>query len=202
MNVPVIQRIQNDNMARQRNFFIGCLLLMLIANFLLSAKLYLVSEKIVMVPGIARQYEIDGEEVSGSYLEEAALLYISALLDLTPTTVEDKKEMILRNVSRRSPDSLKSLQEYFADAIEQHKKFQLVTTFSPKKLYVNTRSRQVIADGILTTVFGKRAHEEKQVKYKISFDFEGGRLFLKGFAEIAGEESRETDKTRRGHDEI
>ena len=53
-----------------------------------------------MVPGISKEMTIDGDNVSQSYLEETALLFISALLDLTPTTIEAKKDIIFKYASK------------------------------------------------------------------------------------------------------
>jgi type IV conjugative transfer system protein TraE len=173
---------------RQRNFFAGALGLMLITVFLLSARLSATTEKIVMVPGISKEMSVSGSDVSQSYLEETALLFISALLDLTPTTVSTKRDVILKYASKRSPESLKSLREYFAASEIEHKKFQLSTFFAPKKLHVDSKNLQVIVDGMLSTTFGKRGFEEKEVKYRLSFDYVGGYLQLREFTQITKRE--------------
>lgn len=176
MKVPAI--------VRQRNFFAGCLALAVLANFLLVSKLASTSEKIIMVPGITKELMVEGDSVSGSYLQETALLFTSALLDLTPTTAEAKRDIILKHVSKRSSGAMKSLQEYLARAVDEHKKFQLSTFFAPKKLHVDSKNLQVIVDGILTSTFGKRGFEEREVRYKLSFDYVGGYLQLKEFLEL------------------
>ncbi len=177
-------QIGNESIIRQRNFFAGCLALAVGSCFLLSGKLASTSEKILMVPGISKEMIIDGDKVSQNYLEETALLFISALLDLTPTTIDAKKEIILKYASKRSPESLKSLQDYFAQASNNLKKFQLSTFFAPKKLYVDSKTLEVIAEGLLSTTFGKRGFEEREVKYKLSFDYVAGHLQLKEFNEL------------------
>ena len=177
-------QIGNESIIRQRNFFAGCLALAVGSCFLLSGKLASTSEKILMVPGISKEMIIDGDKVSQNYLEETALLFISALLDLTPTTIEAKREIILKYASKRSPESLKSLQDYFAQASNNLKKFQLSTFFVPKKLYVDSKTLEVIAEGLLSTTFGKRGFEEREVKYKLSFDYVAGHLQLKEFNEL------------------
>ncbi len=177
-------QIENKSIIRQRNFFAGCLALAIGSCFLLSGKLASTSEKILMVPGISKEMVIDGDKVSQNYLEETALLFISALLDLTPNTIEAKKEIILKYASKRSSESLKSLQDYFAQASNNLKKFQLSTFFSPKKLYVDSKTLEVIAEGLLSSTFGKRGFEERAVKYKLSFDYVAGHLQLKEFNEL------------------
>jgi len=159
MKENVQMQIQSELITRQRNFFAGCLALALGSSFLLSIKLASTSEKIFMVPGISKEMLIDGDNVSQSYLEETSLLFISALLDLTPTTIDAKKDIILKYSSKRSPESLKSLQEYFASASNNIKKFQLSTFFAPKKLYVDSKKLEVIAEGSLSSTFGKRGFD-------------------------------------------
>lgn len=191
MTQDIQKQIDLAQITRQRNFFAGCLGLALVANFLLSAKLSLTQEKIVMVPGISKEMIVEGDNISQSYLEETALLFISALLDLTPTTVDAKRDIILKYASKRTPRSLKSLQEYFADCAANHKKFQLSTFFAPKKLHVDSKNLQVIVEGLLSTTFGKRGFEERSVKYKLSFDYVGGHLQLKEFVELKQKDASE-----------
>lgn len=172
------------NIIRQRNFFAGCLLLAVIANFLLVAKISSARERVIMVPGITKDLIVEGSMVSQSYLEETALLFASALLDLTSDTVDLKKNIILKHASTRSEESLKSLQNYFALKEEEHKKFGLSTFFAPKQIQVDAKNLQVFIDGLLTSTFGKRGFEQNHVKYLLSFDYVGGHLRLKEFKQV------------------
>ena len=169
---------------RQRNFFAGCMGLAVLSTALLAGKLSTMQEKIVMVPTLSKEMIIDGNNVSASYLEESALLYASTLLDLTAETIPAKRNLILKNASIRSEDSIKSLQEYFAKKEEEHKKFGLMTFFAAKKIEVEPRKLQVTIEGLLTSTFGKRGIEEERVKYLMAFDFVGGMLKLKEFKQI------------------
>lgn len=201
--------IKRDYLTRQRNFFAMLCGLLVVANCAVALKLATSSERLIMVPGINTQMEIEGTRVSRSYLEETALLYISALLDLSPSTSQIKKEMVLRNTSKRNKEGVKALQEYFAESVLEHKKFNLFTSFAPKKLHVDAGKMQVIVEGILTTMFGQKARSEEEVKYKMNFDFEGGKLLLSEFIKIKTQEKSEKnteknteEKLDRGSDEI
>ena len=105
MEVNTEQRLQNISIIRQRNFFAGCTLLAVISNFLLVAKISSTTERIIMVPGITKDLAVEGSVVSQSYLEETALLFASALLDLTADTIDAKKNIILKHASTRSDQS-------------------------------------------------------------------------------------------------
>lgn len=184
MEVNIEDRVQNISIIRQRNFFAGCTLLIVIANFLLVIKISSTTERIIMVPGITKDLVVEGSIVSQSYLEETALLFASALLDLTSDTIEAKKNIILKHASIRSEQSLKSLQNYFASKEEEHKKFGLSTFFAPKQIYIDSKNLQVVIEGLLTSIFGKRGFEQNNVKYLLSFDYVGGHLKLKEFSQI------------------
>ena len=97
MEVNTEDRLQNISIIRQRNFFAGCTLLAVISNFLLVVKISSTTERIIMVPGITKDLSVEGSIVSESYLEETALLFASALLDLTADTISLKKNIILKH---------------------------------------------------------------------------------------------------------
>lgn len=196
MDIKAEDRMQNISIIRQRNFFAGCTLLLVIANFLSAVKIATTAERIIMVPGITKDFAVEGEVVSQSYLEETALLFASALLDLTADTIEAKKNVIFKHVSTRSEQSLKSLQSYFAGKEEEHKKFGLSTFFSPKQIHVDTKNLRVVIEGLLTSTFGKRGFEQNNVKYLLSFDYVGGHLKLKEFSQIKTKAEDRSDKDR------
>ena len=194
MEVNTEGRLQNISIIRQRNFFAGCTLLAVIANFLLVAKISSTTERIIMVPGITKDLAVEGSVVSQSYLEETALLFVSALLDLTADTISLKKNIILKNTSTRSEHSLKSLQSYFASREDEHKKFGLSTFFAPKQMQVDSKNLQVVIEGVLTSTSGKRGFEQNTLKYLLSFDYVGGHLKLKEFTQVK-------PKTKEGNDQ-
>lgn len=199
MQVNIEDQGLNVSIMRQRNFFAGCMALAVIANFLLAIKIFNTRERIIMVPGITKDLVVEGSQVSQGYLEETALLFASALLDLTADTLAFKKNIILKHASTRSEQSLKSLQDYFALKEEEHKKFGLSTFFAPKQIQVDTKNLQVIIDGLLTSTFGKRGFEQNNVKYLLSFDYVGGHLKLKEFTQVrpkAKEPNKDEDESK------
>ena len=194
MEINTEDKFQNTSIMRQRNFFAGCTLLAVIANFLLVVKISSTTERIIMVPGITKDLAVEGSVVSQSYLEETALLFVSALLDLTADTISLKKNIILKHASAGSEQSLKSLQSYFANKEDEHKKFGLSTFFAPKQMQVDSKNLQVVIEGVLTSTFGKRGFEQNTLKYLLSFDYVGGHLKLKEFTQVK-------PKTKEGNDQ-
>ena len=196
MEVNTEDQLRNISIIRQRNFFAGCTLLAVIANFLLVVKISSTTERIIMVPGITKDLAVEGSIVSQSYLEETALLFISALLDLTADTIDAKKNIILKHASTRSEQSLKSLQSYFASKEDEHKKFGLSTFFAPKQIHVDAKNLQVVIEGVLTSTFGKRGFEQNTLKYLLSFDYVGGHLKLKEFMQVKPKTKDSNDENK------
>ena len=204
MEVNTEERLHNISIIRQRNFFAGCTLLAVISNFLLVAKISSTTERIIMVPGITKDLAVEGSVVSQSYLEETALLFASALLDLTADTIDAKKNIILKHASTRSEQSLKSLQSYFAAKEDEHKKFGLSTFFAPKQMQVDAKNLQVVIEGLLTSTFGKRGFEQNTLKYLLSFDYVGGHLKLKEFTQVkpkSKEPNKDQYKDKEGNED-
>jgi len=193
MEIKIEDIEQNTLIVRQRNFFAGCTALAVFASFLLAVKISSTTERIIMVPGITKELIVEGSIVSQSYLEETALLFASALLDLTADTIDAKKKIILKYASTRSEKSLKSLQDYFASKEDEHKKFGLSTFFAPKKMLVDSKNLQVVIEGLLTSTFGKRGFEQNNVKYLLIFDYVAGHLKLKEFTQL---KPKDTDKDK------
>lgn len=176
--------LRYEKVTQQRNFFIVGVIILVISNLLLCLKIFLKEEKIIMVPGITQEMSIIEGRVSNSYLEECSLLFLSTLLDLTPDTVKYKKDMILKYLSGRSPKELQSIKDYFAKAEAEHIKFTMSTYFTPIKLDLFTKDLKVIAEGKLTSSFGKKGYESRDAKYYLGFDLIGRQLKLKEFYEI------------------
>lgn len=177
---------------RQRNLFLSVAGLLLAANFLLAVKLYRSEEIVTAIPGLSKTMSISEHGVSESYLEEWSLLYLSALLDLSPATVEHKRDMILKHTAASNSKYLQNIKEYFANSIAEHKKFGISTYFTPKHLDIDTKNLKVIASGTLTSSFGKKAApKEELAHYLISFQQVGRIIKLKEFYRIKEEKKQQ-----------
>ena len=184
--------LRYEKVTQQRNFFVVGVIILAISNFLLCLKIFLKEEKIIMVPGITREMSIIEGKVSNSYLEESSLLFLSTLLDLTPDTVKHKRDIILKYISGTSQKELQEIKDYFSKAETEHIKFTMSTYFTPIKLDLFTRELKVIAEGKLTSNFGKKGYESRDAKYYLSFELVAGHLKLKEFYEIELPKNRNT----------
>lgn len=173
-----------DQVRKQRNLFLLVATILLVGNLLLSLKIFSLEEKIIMVPGISQEISVTNGQVSRSYLEESSLLFLSSLLDLTPDTVAHKRDMVLKYTSSRSQQEMQNIKNYFIEAEEEHKKFNMSTYFTPNKLEANVKNLEVVAIGILSSNFGKNGWESKKTSFVLKFEFVAGHLKLREFYEL------------------
>lgn len=179
-----------DRITKQRNLFLVLTLVLATSVLLIALRLATFDQRIVMVPGIGTEMSVSGREVSGSYLEEVALLFLSHLLDISASSVRYKRQLVLSYTSFSDPTYSKAINAYFAKLEEKYSKFDLSTHFTAKTIKVNTKKLEVIADGILTSWYGKKGHDSQELSYKISFEYIGGFLRLKEFTGLSEEQQR------------
>lgn len=172
---------------RQRNLFLTLVLGLALSNLLLALKLVTFDQRIILVPGLQQEMSVSNKQVSSSYLEQMAMVFLSALLDISPHDIQYKKALVLKSTSNSSRAYSKAINDYFAKAEEEYSHFNLATYFTVKNLQINQSDLQVVAHGILTSWFGKSGHEVKEVSYLMSFDYSGGVLRLKEFQQVEGQ---------------
>jgi type IV conjugative transfer system protein TraE len=173
-----------QRLAKQRNLFLLLTLISSSSVLLLGTRLATFDQKVVLVPGISRQMTVSGNDVSGSYLEETALLFLSHLLDISAGDINHKKELVLKYTSYSNSDYSKAINDYFAAACMEYSKFDLSTHFTVKNLQIDQKEMAVVANGVLTSWYGKKGHESREESYRISFEYNGGLLRLKGFERL------------------
>ena len=182
----------HETVKRQKNLFLGFSILLLIISCALSLKIVSIDEKVIMVPALRQTISVSSNEVSAGYLEEmSSLVFLPSLLDLSADNVTYKRDLILKYTSQSSKEYMKAIAEYFAHAKEQYSKFDLSTHFTAKNMEIDQNNLVVIANGILTSIHGKRGHESKAASYRISYEFNVGQLRLKEFNQVLGDEELE-----------
>lgn len=181
---------------RQRNLFLGGMVLMCLSNVLLCTKVAMQETTTVLVPALQQEMIVSSSGVSKSYIEEMTLLFLSNLLDLAPSDIGHKKDLVLKYSSNSNKEAARKLVDYFLKCELDYKRFDLTTYFSVKNLEIDLEALTVIASGILTSYYGKSGYESEQETYKLEFDLQGGMLRLKSFVRIVDEERAAKDRAR------
>lgn len=173
-----------DVVARQRNLLLVLLIATSISCSALSMMLMNQTEKIVLVPGLNQEVWVTDKGVSGSYLEEAAAMYLPMLLDLESGSIDWKKERLMTYVSQSDPSYMQELIRYFDSTKEKYKKFSLSTHFAVKSFETDEQKLIVKASGQLVSRFGERGYHNLPTVYALSFEWVAGKLLLKSFVRL------------------
>lgn len=181
---------------KQRNIGLLAFGIMLLTNLLLALGIISNHREIIMVPGITQEFKISGNKVSSSYLEEMSHMFLSGLLDLTPENVKYKKDLVLKYTMA---DSVSVINKYFAEAQEQHEKFELHTYYSVKSMEIWSDKMEVKSYGILNSRFGRSGYDEKPIQYLLRYEMNGGILRLKSFTLIDEEDEKAEQKKAKGN---
>jgi conjugal transfer pilus assembly protein TraE len=163
---------------KQRNFFLMMSCLLLITSTLISFKAFVTDVRTILVPGISETLEISNKNVSESYLRRASHMFLSLLLDLSPSDIEFKRDSILKLTASGSYNDISS---YFNEQVEKMQKFKVSTYFTPKEMQIDAKNLKVIAKGIFTSRFGTNGQEEKDISFFMEFSYENGFLLIKRF---------------------
>ena len=183
MNLQVAMQ-GGDRVVKQRNLFLLLTILLSIAVSSLSLRMLAMEERIIMVPPLTSEVIISNRKVSSGYLEQMTYVFLNSLLDLSATDVLHKRDMILKYTSNSDAGFTKKINEYFAESETKYKNFDLVTYFTVKNMVIDEVKNEVIANGILTSRYGKQGFESTPASYRLKYELSGGYLRLMEFNKV------------------
>ncbi len=186
-----------NRITRQRNLFLLLTILLSLSSTLLSIKILVQEERIIMVPPLTSEVVISNRKVSSSYLEQMSMVFLNSLLDLSATDILHKRDLILKYTSNADSSFAKKINEYFAESLDKYKHFDLVTYFTVKNMEIDETTGEVIAHGTLTSRYGKHGFESTPTSYRLSFEFSGGYLRLKEFNRVRDEDETKKDENKK-----
>ncbi len=145
-------------------------------------------ERIVLTPpAIERSFWVTKDKVSASYLEQMGSFIAYLTLDVSPSSVEWKKTMLLQYVAPDVYGALQTRQDLEADRL---KRLNATTQFSVAQLVPNEDSLTVNLKGRLATFINGTRTSDVEKEYVVAFEYTGNRIQLKRFEEW-------TDGTRK-----
>ena len=139
-------------------------------------------ERVVLVPpSISQPFWVSGGLASHAYLEQMGSFVAWLVLDVTPDSIDWKKDTLLSYVQPDQHGGLKARQEVEADRL---KRLNASTYFAPQQLVPDEARQQVVVYGRLRTLINGLETASEQKAYRIRFHFIGGRLQLNTFEEV------------------
>lgn len=169
--------------ARNRNmgFVISILSLCLLISGVSVLSVIGTERTIVVPPNISKTFWVTGTKASADYLEQMGSFIAWLILDVSPSSIDWKRDMLLTYVSPDKFGALKSQQDLEADRLKQ---LNASTFFLPQQVVVDEPSQGVVVRGRLRTQVNGQDTTTESKAYLAKFQYAGGRVHLETFKEI------------------
>lgn len=169
---------------RRRDHLIGFLLLLVLIASMTIYRLIGAERTVVTPPAISKTFWVSGEKVGNAYLEQMGGYVAWLILDVTPASIEWKKDALLTFVAPEHYGALKIRQEVEAERL---RRLNASTYFLLQQLEPDEEKQSVVLTGLLRTTVNGQETRPVQCRYLAGFSFKGGRTHLSMFKEINDE---------------
>jgi len=136
---------------------------------------------VVVPPSINKSFWVERDRVSSEYLEQMGSFIAWLILDVTPSSVDWKREILLGYVLPDQHGAMKTRQELEATRL---KRINASTVFMPQQLVSSEDAQSVTVRGRLRTLVNGQETSNDTKAYLVEFVYAGGRVHLKGFKEV------------------
>jgi len=136
---------------------------------------------VVVPPTIDKTFWVSRDKASGEYLEQMGGFMSWLVLDVTPSSIDWKKNILLGYVEPDQYGALKTRQEVEAERL---KRINASTMFMPQQLVPSEDKQSVVVRGRLRTLVNGFETANDLKAYLIEFSFNGARMHLKTFKEV------------------
>jgi conjugal transfer pilus assembly protein TraE len=136
---------------------------------------------LVVPPSINKSFWVERDKASAEYLEQMGTFIAWLVLDVTPSAIDWKKDVLLGYVEPEQHGALKARQEIEALRL---KRINASTAFTPQQLVPSEDTQSVVVRGRLRTLVNTQETSNEAKTYLIEFSYAGGRMHLKTFKEV------------------
>jgi conjugal transfer pilus assembly protein TraE len=180
------ERLKTDiTEVRHRNRSLAMLVGLLAGGHLLALVIIvnlLGSERTVVVPpSINKSFWVNRDKASTEYLEQMGAFIAWLVLDVTPASIDWKKDLLLGYVEPDQYGLLKTRQELEASRL---KRINASTVFQPQQLVASEATQSVVVRGRLRTLVNGEETSNDLKAYQVELSYIGGRMHLKTFKEV------------------
>lgn len=170
---------------RRRNRGLGMTVAGLVFGHILALVIILSllgSERTIVVPpAIDKSFWVTKNRVSKEYLEQMGAFVGWLILDVSPASIDWKKDILLTYVPPEEHGAMKTRQELEAERL---KRMNASTYFMPQQLVPNEENQSLVIVGRLRTQVNGQDTATETKSYLAEFRFAGGRIHIKSFKEI------------------
>ena len=136
---------------------------------------------VVVPPSINKSFWVSRDKASSEYLEQMGSFIAWLVLDVTPASIDWKKDILLGYVEPEQHGELKTRQELEAARL---KRINAATVFAPQQLVPSEAAQSVVIRGRLRTLVNGFETANELKAYLIEFSYAGARMHLKAFKEV------------------
>lgn len=136
---------------------------------------------VIVPPSIDKSFWVSRDKASSEYLEQMGSFIAWLVLDVTPSSIDWKKGVLLGYVEPAQYGALKTRQEVEAERL---KRINASTLFMPQQLVPSEEAQTVIVRGRLRTLVNGFETTNDLKAYLVEFSFNGARMHVKTFKEI------------------
>lgn len=136
---------------------------------------------VVVPPSINKSFWVERDKASAEYLEQMGSFIAWLVLDVTPASIDWKKDVLLGYVEAEQHGALKTRQELEAMRL---KRINASTAFMPQQLVPSEDAQSIVVRGRLRTLVNGQETANDLKAYLVEFSYAGGRMHLKTFKEV------------------
>lgn len=170
---------------RRRNRGLGLAVGALAAGLLLALAIIInllgTVRTVVVPPSLSKSFWVTADRASSEYLEQMGSFVAWLILDVTPSTIDWKKDILLGYVDPAQYDPLKTRQEVEAERL---KRINAATAFAPQQLVASEDTQSLVVRGRLRTLVNGYETANDLKAYRIEFGHAGARMHVIGFKEV------------------
>jgi conjugal transfer pilus assembly protein TraE len=179
-----IQKSLLMHLITRRNAFLSIAIISLFTNLILVIAFItcLGKERIILVPPtIEKSFWVENNLVSAEYLSEMSHFFIGLRFNVSPSTAETQREMLLRYVDPSIYEALKT--QMLSDAVHINKE-HISSVFYPVDIKVQANELKTTLIGDFVSTIGTTTLPAQRVAYEITYGYHEGRLWIKTFNEV------------------
>lgn len=137
---------------------------------------------VIVPPNIDKAFWVTKEKASREYLEEMGAYVAWLMLDVTPSTIDWKKNLLLNWVAPDQHAAMKTKMDLEADRLRGN---NASTFFLPQQLAADEAKQSVVITGRLRRqINGADVSDPETRSYIAQFQYAGGRIHIQSFKEI------------------
>lgn len=171
----------------QRNLFATLSFLLAISLIVISSLLFFKRERVIISPPhIQKEYWVDENAVSPTYIEQFSSFMSQLLLSKSVNSAPHQRNVILRHTDAKFTSELR--QKLIREE-EMLKKQNASYVFYPVEISVNSETMESLISGDRVYFVNEKQISSERESYLLKFVYTGTGLFLNSI----------TDKTARSH---